>query len=131
MRKQFTAVIVLGVLAIGAVMLWQTTSGNASTPKAGAAVASGKLAFLELGSVGCKPCDAMVPVLDAVRRDYGDRVEVTFHDVRKNPAVGKQWGVILIPTQVFLDVSGKEYFRHEGYLALEEVVKALKQGGLR
>lgn len=92
---------------------------------------TGKLTFLELGSVGCKPCEAMVPVLDSVREKYGSQVEVVFHNVRKEPEIAMKWRVTLIPTQVFLDREGKEYFRHEGFFPLEEVEKALKKGGLR
>jgi thioredoxin 1 len=96
-----------------------------------AAVLSGaKVTFLELGSVGCRPCDAMRPVMDAVRQKYGTEVEVVFHDVRENPAVAQQYRIFLIPTQVFLDSAGREVFRHEGFLALDKVETVLRQLGV-
>ena len=35
-----------------------------------------------------------------------------------------------IPTQVFLDKDGKEFFRHVGFFAEEELVKVLQQKGV-
>ena len=36
-----------------------------------------------------------------------------------------------IPTQVFLDKDGKEYFRHVGYFPEEDVVTILKMKGVK
>lgn len=91
---------------------------------------SEKVAFLELGSEGCVPCEAMKPVMQAVRDKYGDRVEVVFYDVRKNRAVGREYRIRLIPTQIFLRSDGTEFFRHEGYLPLEDVEKVLRGMGV-
>lgn len=89
-----------------------------------------KVTFLELGSVGCKPCEAMVPVMAAVRERFPDQVEVIFHDVRRDPAVASEYRVRLIPTQVFLRPDGSEFFRHEGYFAESEVVAVLRKMGV-
>ncbi|GAB6061910.1 thioredoxin family protein [Deferrisoma palaeochoriense] len=93
--------------------------------------AGGKVAFLELGSEGCKPCEAMKPVMQAVRERYGDQVEVVFYDVRKNPAMAREYGVTLIPTQVFLGPDGKEFYRHQGYLPLPMVEAVLHRMGVK
>jgi thioredoxin 1 len=37
----------------------------------------------------------------------------------------------VIPTQVFLDQNGNEYFRHEGYFPKEELVQILRKKGVR
>ena len=37
----------------------------------------------------------------------------------------------VIPTQIFLDKEGKEYFRHEGFFPKEELVNILKQKGVK
>ena len=36
-----------------------------------------------------------------------------------------------IPTQVFLDLNGKEYFRHIGFFPEEDVVTVLKMKGIK
>jgi len=86
--------------------------------------------FVELGSEGCKPCEAMKPVMESVRQRFPGQVEVVFHDVRKDPAMAGKYRIMLIPTQVFLLPDGKEFFRHEGFFPLEEVEKVLAGMGL-
>jgi len=92
-----------------------------------------KVTFIELGSVRCIPCQKMQPVMKAVEEKYGDQVKVVFHDVwtPEGQPFGKKYGIESIPTQVFLDENGKEYSRHVGYFAEEELVKVLKQKGVK
>ena len=71
----------------------------------------------------------MEPVLESIRKKYPKDVKVIFYDVW-TPAgkpYASQYKVKSIPTQVFLDANGKEYFRHVGYFSEEEVIKILKQ----
>jgi thioredoxin 1 len=88
-----------------------------------------KVTFIELGSVKCIPCQKMESVLDDMRKEYSKDVKVIFYDVwtEVGKPYAKQYGVKTIPTQVFIDENGKEYFRHLGYFPKEEVVKILKQ----
>ncbi len=90
-----------------------------------------KVAFLELGSVGCKPCEAMKPVMEAVRQKHGERVDVIFHDVRRDPTKAREYRIRLIPTQIFLKADGQEFFRHEGYFAEDDVMAVLHRMGVR
>jgi thioredoxin 1 len=91
---------------------------------------AGKLVMLEIGSVGCIPCDKMKVVLDKLRTDYNDKLEVIFIDVRKDKENMRRFGVTMIPTQVFLDKEGKEFHRHIGYYAFEEIAPVLKKQGI-
>jgi thioredoxin 1 len=92
-----------------------------------------KVTFVELGSVNCIPCKMMKSVMEAIEKEYGDQVQVVFHDVWT--AEGKEYGIKYqirgIPTQVFLDKDGKEYSRHMGFFPKDEVVKVLKMGGVK
>jgi len=89
--------------------------------------------FVELGSVNCIPCKMMQPVMKAVEEKFGGRVRIVFHDVW-TPG-GRQdamkYGIRAIPTQVFLDKNGSEYFRHEGFFPQAEVEKVLAAKGVR
>ena len=42
-----------------------------------------------------------------------------------------KYGIKSIPTLVFLDETGKEYYRHEGFFPEEELVKVLQQKGVK
>lgn len=91
-----------------------------------------KVTFIELGSVRCIPCQKMQPIMKSIEEKYGKQVKVFFHDVwtPEGKPFAVQYGIESIPTQVFLDENGKEFSRHVGYFAEEELVKVLKQKGV-
>lgn len=95
-----------------------------------AAYANGpKVTFVELGSVNCIPCKAMKKIMDSLEVKYPKDLKIVFHDVwtdEGKPAAA-EFGIRSIPTQVFLDANGVEYFRHEGYFPMVELEKILKQ----
>ena len=92
-----------------------------------------KVTFVELGSVNCIPCKQMQPVMKAVEEKYGDQLKVVFHDVWKpeQKHFAQEYGIKLIPTQVFLDENGKEFHRHEGFYPEAEIDKILQSQGLK
>lgn len=94
------------------------------------AKSEGKAVMLELGSVGCIPCEQMRPVMEKLKTKYRGRLEVIFIDVRKDMDKGRRFGAAMIPTQVFLDKSGKEFHRHIGFYAFEEIELMLKKAGI-
>jgi thioredoxin 1 len=95
-----------------------------------AAQQEGKIVMLELGSVGCVPCEQMKPVMQKLRDTYRGKLEVVFVDVRQDSSTGRRFGVYMIPTQVFLDKSGKEFHRHVGFYSYEEIATVLKKAGI-
>lgn len=74
--------------------------------------------LLEIGAVGCTACKQMELVLEEIRNTYPNEVNVIFINILKsdNQDVMKYYGVSSIPTQVLLDSTGKEYYRHSGYI---------------
>lgn len=92
-----------------------------------------KVTFVELGSVKCVPCKMMQPVMKSIEEKYGKDVLVVFYDVwtQKDASMANKYGVRGIPTQVFLDEDGKEFFRHMGFFPEEEIVKVLNSKGVK
>jgi thioredoxin 1 len=92
-----------------------------------------KVTFVELGSVNCIPCKAMQPVMIEIEQEYGDQVKVVFYDVWTDAgkAYGEKYKIRAIPTQVFLDKDGKEFFRHMGFFSKNEIVKVLEKQGIK
>ncbi|GAB4117797.1 MAG: thioredoxin family protein [Candidatus Caldatribacteriota bacterium] len=92
-----------------------------------------KVTFIELGSVGCIPCDKMQPIMKEIEEEYKGQVKVIFYDVRTafGEPYKKKYNIRAIPTQVFLDKDGNEYFRHLGFFPKEEIVKVLQQQGVK
>jgi len=90
-----------------------------------------KITFIELGSVNCIPCRQMQPIMKEIAAEYPDQVLVVFYDVWKNPAPGEHYKIQLIPTQVFIDERGNELFRHVGVFPKEEILRFLKEHGVK
>ncbi len=87
--------------------------------------------MLELGSDKCIPCKAMQPVLSSLRTKHAGKLSVVFVDVWKDTAAADKYGVEAIPTQVFLDSTGKEVYRHQGFYAEADIEAKLDELGFR
>ena len=89
--------------------------------------------FVEIGSVNCIPCRAMQPIMKAVEEEYKGQVKIVFHDVwtPKGKTDAAKYNIRVIPTQVFLDKGGNEYYRHEGYFPKDGVVQVIKMQGVK
>ncbi|MGC8747855.1 MAG: thioredoxin family protein [Candidatus Kapaibacteriota bacterium] len=92
-----------------------------------------KVTFIELGSVNCIPCKKMQPIMKSIKERYGEQLEVIFYDVWKpeQKKFAEIYRIRVIPTQVFLDDKGKEFFRHEGFFPESEIDKILQNKGLK
>lgn len=110
----------------------ESPTAPAATPAGVAAIepVRGLPRLVDLGSDTCIPCKMMIPVLDQLTKEYAGRLSVEFVNVRENPAEGARYGIKLIPTQIFLDASGKELFRHEGFFSKEDILAKWKKFGV-
>lgn len=94
------------------------------------AVASKKLPkMIELGAEKCVPCKMMKPIIEELQKDYKDKLEVVFIDVWKDNSAARKYGIQSIPTQIFLDDNGKEFFRHTGFFSKEDILKTFEKHG--
>ncbi len=123
MRFLRGTLIGLFCLVVGFWVIWQAipTQAQGSTP------AKGKPALYEFGSKYCIPCKEMKEVMAALKSSHGDQVEFRMIYVDEEKPMFGEYKVVAIPTQVFLDTSGKEVDRHLGALSKEEVLKKLKE----
>jgi thioredoxin 1 len=86
--------------------------------------------LLDLGASKCIPCKMMAPILDDLKETYADTFETVFIDVWENSAEAEKYGIQSIPTQIFFDASGKELFRHEGFISKEDILAKWKEFGV-
>ena len=70
--------------------------------------------------------------MKSIEEKYPEQVSVVFYDVwtPEGKPYADKYDIKLIPTQVFLDESGNEFYRHEGFFPEEELVKVLKSNGV-
>ncbi len=83
--------------------------------------------LVDVGADKCIPCKMMAPILEELRAEYAGSLEVIFVDVWKKPEEGDKYGVRMIPTQIFYDASGKELYRHLGFMSKEDILKKLQE----
>jgi thioredoxin 1 len=135
------AIVLALVVVVGIVLAVKSNNGNKD--QAQAALSTGAFSqegstqsatslprLVDLGSVTCIPCKMMAPVLDALREEYAGSLQVDFIDVNKNHQAAQDFGIRVIPTQVFLDASGKELWRHEGFFSKDDIMAKWKELGI-
>lgn len=114
MKKLF--IIIVAILFAFALLAIKTENKPIPKPKP-------LVTFVELGSVSCIPCKLMKPVMAEIEKEYGNKIEVIFHDVNKERQWSSTYKIRVIPTQVFLDKNGREFYRHEGFFPKDDIMK--------
>ena len=124
MLKQFCYIcfVLMLFISIPAFAGKVSTTNNVQLPK---------ITFIELGSVNCMPCKMMQPIMEQIAQEYKGRVKVVFYDVwtEEGRPYAEKYQVRGIPTQVFLDENGEEYYRHIGFFPKDDLIKVLKLKG--
>jgi thioredoxin 1 len=100
------------------------TEVSATPPKSGALPR-----LWDFGSDNCIPCKMMMPILDTLAREYAGKVDVRIINVYKEQALASQHRIQIIPTQVFIDPTGKELYRHVGFFPRDSILMRFKQFG--
>ncbi len=95
--------------------------------------ASHVVTFIELGSVNCIPCRMMQPIMEELEESFPLDLRVLFYDVstQEQAHYAHEYNIRVIPTQVFLDEHGDEFFRHEGFFPYEQIVEILSRQGVK
>jgi len=111
----------------------ETPADKPAAPAAGgrSQPAGGLPRLVDLGSKECIPCKMMAPILEELKAEYAGRLQVDVIDVwlPGNRETAKQYGIRLIPTQIFFAPDGKELWRHEGFLSKEDILAKWKELG--
>jgi thioredoxin 1 len=119
--KTFTTVLLLLAFVLGFARAVDTGAPSASPP--------GRPRLVDLGADKCIPCKMMAPILAELTKEYAGQLDVVFIDVWKKPAEGKAYAIQVIPTQIFYDATGKERFRHEGFMAKKDILAKWRELG--
>ncbi|MDD5451173.1 MAG: thioredoxin family protein [Desulfovibrionales bacterium] len=98
------------------------------TPLRAEPAAKPKLPILmEFGRGICIPCRQMKPILESLAREYEGQLKVQVVEIDKEPEITRQYRIMVIPTQVFLDTNGQEVYRHLGFYPKDDLVAKLKE----
>jgi len=72
----------------------------------------------------------MKPIFDELKQEYGDRANIILLEISEYRSIANKYNVRIIPTQIFFDKQGNIFWRHEGFLPKEEIIKKLKELGV-
>jgi thioredoxin 1 len=83
--------------------------------------------LIEFGSKGCTVCKQMEPVLEEMRNSEKPKVNVVFLNIMhpENLSMMKYFGISAVPMQILLNKTGKEFFRHYGFISVEKLNQEL------
>lgn len=87
-------------------------------------------ALVDLGKGTCVPCRKMKPILEELSVEYEGRAIVKVIDLRYEPQAAREYGIRLIPTQIFYDAEGQEVFRHEGFMDKQSIKRKFTEMGV-
>ena len=73
------------------------------------------LAMIDFWAVWCGPCKMLSPAVEDIAGRYGDKVLVGKVNVDEEPELARRFGVMSIPTVVFLK-NGREFDRKVGVM---------------
>ena len=73
------------------------------------------LAMIDFWAVWCGPCKMLSPAVEDIAERYGDKVLVGKVNVDEEPDLARRFGVMSIPTVVFLK-NGREFDRKVGVM---------------
>ena len=82
------------------------------------------LAMVDFWASWCGPCKMLSPTVEAIAQEYDGKVLVGKVNVDEEPELARQFGVMSIPTVVFLK-NGKEIDRKVGVMPPESFVSVL------
>jgi thioredoxin 1 len=133
MNKKLNAIIVISlIIAVAVVIAVKQSNKVTKPPEINRPPGETKKLprLVDLGADKCIPCKMMAPILEEMKKDYAGTINVEFIDVWKEPDRAKEYGIAIIPTQIFFDASGKELFRHEGFFSKEDILGKWKEFGI-
>lgn len=82
--------------------------------------------LVDFWATWCGPCRSMMPILDDLKADLGDRVRIVKIDVDKNTDVAVQMKVMGVPTLVLFQ-KGKELWRQAGVVSKQTLRQVIEQ----
>ncbi len=91
----------------------------------------GMVTMVDLGAGECVPCKMMAPILAKMEKVYAGKAAVVFLDVWKDQAPARPFGIRTIPTQIFFDKSGREVYRHVGFLNEKDIISKFNDLGVK
>ncbi len=86
---------------------------------------SGQPTFVAFKSEGCVTCEEMEPIYEQVGNIYSNRVNIIEVQAEENQFLASRYGVQSVPTHIFYDDQGIEFYRETGSMEREDIEELL------
>jgi thioredoxin 1 len=106
-------------------------AANAKDNPLDKARAAGKPMLAIFSASSCCGPDKMIPVKEALLKKYDTKINIIYIEPRKEQILAARYGIRSIPTQVFYDSKGKEFFRHSGFFSEKDITSKLSEMGVQ
>jgi thioredoxin 1 len=93
--------------------------------------AAGKPTLAIFSAASCCGPDKMIPIRDALLKKYDTKINIVYIEPRQEQILAARYGIRAIPTQVFYDKTGKEFFRHSGFFSEKDIIGKLSEMGVQ
>ncbi len=130
-RSQATPKSGDGIASVPAGTVAPVTQPSATATMANASENGPLPRIVDLGAKKCIPCKRMAPILQELKTELVGKAEVEFIDITENRKAAALYEIRVMPTQILFDRSGKETWRHEGFLAKEDILARLREAGMQ
>jgi thioredoxin 1 len=89
-----------------------------------------KPTLIDFFATWCGPCKMMSPNVDAMAKKYGGKIEVYKIDVDECENIARDFGIVSIPTLLFITPDGKASLSH-GYEEMDDLESDINSKLLR
>ena len=89
-----------------------------------AVLSENNLVLVDFHTLWCVPCRKMAPMIDALEKDYENKVFISRVDIDKSEDLANHYSIVAVPTLVLFE-EGKEIWRNTGLMPKEELVNVL------
>ena len=117
-------------LLSGAAFLTGPPLGMADALEFKALPVKGMVTMIDLGAKKCVPCKMMAPILAKMEKQFEGKAAIVFIDVWEHNEQARRFGIRAIPTQIFYSETGKEVYRHVGFMDETAIINQLKKMGV-
>ena len=114
----------------GLVSLTGPPLGMADARDFNALPVKGMVTMIDLGAKKCVPCKMMAPILAKMEKQFEGKAAIVFIDVWIHAEQARRFGIRAIPTQIFYSETGKEVYRHVGFMDETAIINQLKKMGV-
>jgi thioredoxin 1 len=85
--------------------------------------------LLDFGRGVCIPCKRMKPILEEMIKECEGKAVIRIVEIDHERELTEKNKIIMIPTQVFFDTTGKEVYRHVGFFEKDSMRAHLRALG--